>query len=44
MQVKLIQALAVRLGQRACERALDFCNKRRTIEAHTRVYRNIAHT
>src|SRR5882724_527889 len=33
-------SLAVRLGQRARERALDFCNNIRMIEAHARVYRD----
>jgi len=34
-------SLAVRLGQRARTRALDFCNNSRMIEAHARVYRDV---
>jgi glycogen(starch) synthase len=32
---------AAALGQRARQRALDFCDKSRMIEAHTRVYRKV---
>ncbi|MGB2898367.1 MAG: glycosyltransferase family 4 protein [Candidatus Acidiferrum sp.] len=34
-------SLALRLGQRARTRALDFCNNSRMIEAHARVYRDV---
>ena len=34
-------SLAATLGQRARLRALDFCNKSRMIEAHTRVYAKV---
>ena len=34
-------ALAARYGQRARQRALDFCDKTRMIEAHARVYRDV---
>jgi glycosyltransferase involved in cell wall biosynthesis len=33
--------LATSLGCRARERALDFCNNRRMIETHARVYRDV---
>jgi glycogen(starch) synthase len=33
--------LAANLGRRARERALDFCDKSRMIEAHARVYRDV---
>jgi glycosyltransferase involved in cell wall biosynthesis len=34
-------ALAARYGQGARQRALDFCEKSRMIEAHARVYRDV---
>jgi glycogen(starch) synthase len=34
-------SLAANLGHRARERALDFCNNSRMIEAHARVYRDV---
>jgi len=34
-------SLAAVLGQRARQRALDFCSKSRMIEAHIRVYRDL---
>jgi glycogen(starch) synthase len=34
-------ALAASLGSRSRERALDFCDKSRMIEAHARVYRDV---
>ena len=34
-------SLAVRLGQRARERALDFCSRKRMLESHAHVYRRI---
>jgi glycosyltransferase involved in cell wall biosynthesis len=34
-------SLALRLGQRARERALDFCSRERMLESHANVYRRI---